>query len=244
MNNCQGILRPSYGTPVLRLSLTVKWLDFVQYFSIFTKNERQIRILKSDSNRQALRNWTILRRLPMMVNTDIFESHLSCKYKTYLRLRGKTTLTSEFDLIHTEWTTRYKDRVLQILRDRYHLDSGHSLSSCQNDLGNGAPALFKCRLKSAKIECQCDVLEKVQGESDTNPLLYIPIRKDQEISLAGVAPDDVRTKRTREASLLLQGWACNIGKKDKISDFILPCSREFLCVPVLQSKASPLGSQF
>ena len=31
----------------------------------------------------------------MMVNTDIFESHLSCKYKTYLRLRGKTTLEVE-----------------------------------------------------------------------------------------------------------------------------------------------------
>lgn len=112
----------------------------------------------------------------MMVTTDIFESHLSCKYKTYLRLRGETTLTSEFDLIHTQWTARYKDRVLQILRERYHLDSDHSLSSCQNDLGNGAPALFKCRLKSAKIECQCDVLEKVQGESDTYPFLYIPIR--------------------------------------------------------------------
>jgi predicted RecB family nuclease len=111
-----------------------------------------------------------------MITTDIFESHLSCKYKTYLRLQGKTSLTSEFNLIHKQWTDQYKNRVLQILRDRYHLDSGHSLKSCQNDLGNGAPALFKCRLKSAKIECQCDVLEKVQGKSDTYPFLYIPIR--------------------------------------------------------------------
>ena len=112
----------------------------------------------------------------MIITTNIFESYLNCKYKIYLRLRGETTLASEFDLVQRGWVDRYKDSALQTLRDRYHLDSDHSLSSCQNDLGNGAPALFKCRLKSAKIECQCDLLEKVQGESDTYPLLYIPIR--------------------------------------------------------------------
>jgi len=35
-------------------------VGFVQYFYMFTKNERQIRIAKSDSNRQTLRVWAIL----------------------------------------------------------------------------------------------------------------------------------------------------------------------------------------
>lgn len=112
----------------------------------------------------------------MIITTKIFESYLICKCKTHLRLRGETTLASEFDLVHRRWVDRYKDSALQILRDRYHLDSDHSLRSCQNDLSNGAPALFKCHLKSAKMECQCDVLERVQGESGPHPFFYIPIR--------------------------------------------------------------------
>lgn len=112
----------------------------------------------------------------MIITTNIFESHLICKYKIHLRLRGETALASEFDVVQRRWVDRYKDSALQTLRDRYHLDSDHSLSSCQNDLGNGAPALFKVHLKSAKIECQCDVLEKVQGESNTYPFLPFRVR--------------------------------------------------------------------
>jgi predicted RecB family nuclease len=111
-----------------------------------------------------------------MVTTEIFQSYLSCKYKTHLRLRGEIALASEFDLVHRRWVDRYKDSALRILKDRYHLDSDHSLRSCQNDLNNGAPALFKYRLESAKMECQCDVLERVQGESGPYPFFYIPIR--------------------------------------------------------------------
>ena len=33
-------MRLSYGTRVLRLSLSLEGLDFVQYFCMFTKNER------------------------------------------------------------------------------------------------------------------------------------------------------------------------------------------------------------
>ena len=62
----------------------------------------------------------------MIITTKIFESCLICKCKTHLRLRGETALASEFDLVHRRWVDRYKDSALQILRDRYHLDSDHS----------------------------------------------------------------------------------------------------------------------
>lgn len=111
-----------------------------------------------------------------MISNDIFEDYLRCKYKTHLRLRGETTLASEFDLVHRRWIDRYKDSALQILRDRYRLDNEKPLESCQSDLSNGAPALFRYPLRSPKMECQCDALEKVQGESGQYPFYYIPIR--------------------------------------------------------------------
>jgi len=56
MNKCQDIFETIYPNLVLCLSLTDKRLDSVQYFYMFTKNERQIRIVKPYSNRQELRN--------------------------------------------------------------------------------------------------------------------------------------------------------------------------------------------
>jgi len=69
----------------------------------------------------------------MIITTKIFESYLICKYKMHLRLQGKL-LPQNLTLSIGEWVDRYKDSALQILRDRYHLDSDHSLRSCQNDL--------------------------------------------------------------------------------------------------------------
>jgi hypothetical protein len=40
-------LRLSYGTPALRLPLNLKELDFVQYFCMFTKNERQLKSISA-----------------------------------------------------------------------------------------------------------------------------------------------------------------------------------------------------
>lgn len=131
---------------------------------------------KPDSNMPGTTELGQLRGgIPMIITTEIFEGYLSCKYKTHLRLREKTNHVSEFSLVHRQWIERYKDRALQILKDQYHLDNEHPLISCQNDLSDGARVLFGYLLRSQKMECQCDALEKVQGESGRCSFYYIPI---------------------------------------------------------------------
>jgi predicted RecB family nuclease len=111
----------------------------------------------------------------MMIDNDIFESYLHCKYKAYLKLGGNHGNRSEYEIMKSEIKSLYKRDALQRVIpscEKKEILNNQDLSSAIKD---GNKVIVDAHVSYGDLQSYCDFTERTPGKSDLGAFHYLPV---------------------------------------------------------------------
>jgi predicted RecB family nuclease len=114
--------------------------------------------------------------MAMHITTDIVESFLQCRYKSYLQLVGEQGVPSEYERLLRETRARVRLAAMDKLLTRY----GASASLCHLTvtpavLKRGAPLVLDATIEDEHLMLRFDALQRVPSPSQLGDFHYIPV---------------------------------------------------------------------
>jgi len=112
----------------------------------------------------------------MKITDDIFKSYLSCQYKAYLKLCGKTGNKTELEKLNDEFR-----KVLEIKLTQQFLNEYNSADILQSpllkisDLKKGKKVILTPHLEIENISTSLFALEKLSNPSKLGSFSYVSI---------------------------------------------------------------------
>jgi predicted RecB family nuclease len=114
--------------------------------------------------------------MAMHITTDIVESFLQCRYKSYLQLVGEQGVPSEYERLLRETRARVRLAAMDKLLTRY----GASASLCHLTvtpavLKRWAPLVLDATIEDEHLMLRFDALQRVPSPSQLGDFHYIPV---------------------------------------------------------------------
>ena len=112
----------------------------------------------------------------MHITTDILESFLQCRYKSYLQLVGEQGVPSEYERLLRETRARVRLAAMDKLLTQHSASAslGH-LTVTPAVLKRGAPLVLDATIEDEHLMLRCDALQRVPGPSQLGDFHYIPV---------------------------------------------------------------------
>jgi hypothetical protein len=113
--------------------------------------------------------------MPAKITKGILESHLNCRYKSYLQLAGESGCTSDYELLLKESMERVRRAAAtQLVRDK-NLHVLRDVVGTSAVLKRGVDLLLDVTLEDSQSNIRFDCLQKSPGSSRLGDFHYIPL---------------------------------------------------------------------
>ena len=110
------------------------------------------------------------------ITKDALESHLSCKYKSFLKLTGQQGTSSEYETVFAELRDKVRLRIIdQILTEHREEEVKQNVPLTQSTLKQGAAFIFDPILTDDSFSLVFDGFKLVDGPSKLGDSHYIPV---------------------------------------------------------------------
>jgi len=147
----------------------------------------------------------------MLITNEIFKSYLSCQYKAYLKICGKTGNKTDFEKLNNEFLNVLKTDVTQHFFYRYDpIDILQSPFLKLSDLKKGKQVILTPHLEIDNFSVAFFALEKISAPSKLGSFSYAPIILNENNKLT----KSIRLLLTFQSFCLekLQGFTIQTGK--------------------------------
>src|SRR4029450_9405875 len=114
--------------------------------------------------------------MAMHITTDIVESFLQCRYKSYLQLVGEQGVPSEYERLLRETRARVQLAGMDKLLTRYGASASlRHLAVTPAVLKRGALLVLDATIEDERLMLRFDALQRVPGPSQLGDFHYIPV---------------------------------------------------------------------
>lgn len=110
----------------------------------------------------------------MIINNEIFESFINCKYKAYLKLSGTSGNISEYEIMQNEIRVLYKMGALKNILSAYKEKEILNNTDLNSAIEDGKKAIVNAHVNCDGLQSYCDLMEKISGKSDLGLFHYVP----------------------------------------------------------------------
>src|SRR3954468_10194662 len=112
--------------------------------------------------------------MPAKITTDVLESYLSCKYKSYLKLTGQQGTKSDYETLLMEMRAEARLAAIdKILASHPGEEIPKNIPITISALKEGASFLLDATLEDDLVSLVLDGLKKVEGPSKLGDFHYI-----------------------------------------------------------------------
>src|SRR5579864_4948733 len=109
----------------------------------------------------------------MQIRKEIFEDFITCKYKTYLKLKGKTETKTEYEILQKELNNEYKNKITDTKFNLNSFNANNKVLTIE-ELKAGKEIIINALISYDKFTSHYPILEKAIGKSKLGNFYYTP----------------------------------------------------------------------
>jgi predicted RecB family nuclease len=115
-----------------------------------------------------------------MITREIFQAHLDCKFKAFLKMSADTvdTIRSEpvqYSQFNFQLETQYRQQLMKVMVPKYDSARAPDLAKTASMMTEGELIIVAASLANQYAETNVDLLEKAKGKSSLGAYHYQPI---------------------------------------------------------------------
>jgi predicted RecB family nuclease len=127
----------------------------------------------------------------MQITENLFVAYCHCPYKAFLKSKGDAGVIADYELVHKEADTRFKDKAIErLLRGHTESQVSREPTSLRLATKAGVTLILGARVEALGVALNFELLERQVDRDDDRRSFYVPVLFSH------------RNKLTREDSLL------------------------------------------